>query len=78
MGDLAQPFDISPAMVTKHLKMLERANLISRGKNAQWRPCRLEGDALQAATDWLEEQREIWEARLDRLEEHLRTMTHEE
>ena len=60
--------------VTKHLKVMERAKLISRSKNAQWRPCRLEEDSLNAASGWIEEQRKVWESRLDRLESYLRDM----
>ena len=60
--------------VTKHLKLLERAQLIHRGRNAQWRPCRLKAAPLKAASDWIEEQRQVWEARLDRLEDYLHTM----
>ena len=60
--------------VTKHLKVLERAKLISRGRNAQWRPCRIEVEPLIEASGWIEEQRKIWEARLDRLEDYLRKL----
>jgi DNA-binding transcriptional ArsR family regulator len=64
--------------VTKHLKMLERAKLISRCKNAQWRPCRLEEAPLETASGWIEAQRKIWESRLDRLESDLHTMEQRE
>jgi DNA-binding transcriptional ArsR family regulator len=64
--------------VTKHLKMLEKAKLITRGRDAQWRPCRLESAPLDAASGWIEDQRKVWEARLDRLEAHLHTMAKEE
>ena len=74
VGELAQPLDISLPAVTKHLKMLERAKLISRSKNAQWRPCRLEVAPLKTASGWIEEQRKIWESRLDRLEIYLHSM----
>jgi DNA-binding transcriptional ArsR family regulator len=74
VGELAEPLDMSLPAVTKHLKMLERARLISRGKDAQWRPCRLEQAALQTASGWIEEQRKVWEARLDRLESYLHIM----
>lgn len=77
VGELAQPLDISLPAVTKHLKVLERAKLISRGKDAQWRPCRLEAPALDAASSWIEEQRKVWESRLDRLETYLHTMDQE-
>ena len=76
--ELAAPFDISLPAVTKHLKVLERARLISRGRNAQWRPCRLEADALGAASRWIDEQRKVWEARLDRLERYLGTLQDQE
>lgn len=71
VGELAQPLEMSLPAVTKHLKVLEKAKLISRSKNAQWRPCRLEEAPLCAASNWLEEQRKVWEARLDRLEAYL-------
>jgi DNA-binding transcriptional ArsR family regulator len=74
VGELAEPLGVSLPAVSKHLKMLERAKLISRGKNAQWRPCRLEEAALNAASDWIEAQRKIWECRLDRLESYLHTI----
>jgi len=74
VGELAEPLDMSLPAVTKHLKMLERARLISRGRNAQWRPCRLEEAPLAAASGWIEEQRRIWESRLDRLESYLHDM----
>ena len=74
VGELARPLDMSLPAVTKHLKVLERARLISRGKNAQWRPCRLEEAPLNTASGWIEEQRKVWESRLDRLEDYLRSM----
>ena len=74
VGELAAPLAISPPAVTKHLKVLEHAGLISRGRNAQWRPCRLEAAPLRSASGWIEEQRKIWEARLDRLENYLQSM----
>ena len=76
--ELAAPFDLSLPAITKHLKVLERARLISRGRRAQWRPCRLEEKPLAAASDWIEGQRKAWEARLDRLEAYLRTMQDKE
>lgn len=69
--ELSEPFDISPPAITKHLKMLERAGLISRGKEAQWRPCRLEAQALHDVSDWVEQYRKAWEARFDRLDNYL-------
>jgi len=74
VGELAEPLRMSLPAVTKHLKMLERAKLISRSKNAQWRPCRLQEAPLKAASGWIEEQRKIWESRLDRLENYLEVM----
>ncbi|MCP3061463.1 metalloregulator ArsR/SmtB family transcription factor [Myxococcus sp. K38C18041901] len=69
--ELAQPFDMSLPAVTKHLKVLERAGLITRSREAQWRPCRLAPKPLKVANDWLEDYREFWEASLDRLEDYL-------
>jgi DNA-binding transcriptional ArsR family regulator len=77
VGELAQPLDMSLPAVTKHLKVLERAKLISRSKNAQWRPCRLEEAPLKTASGWIEEQRKVWESRLDRLEGYLHSMERE-
>ncbi len=70
--ELAEPFDMSMPAVSKHLKVLERAGLITRGREAQWRPCRIEPLALKDVDDWLERYRAFWEARFDRLEEYLR------
>ena len=72
--ELAAPFAMSLPAVSKHLKVLEKAGLISRGRKAQWRPCRLEPEPLKEASDWLEEYRRLWEERLDRLDEYLRTL----
>ncbi|HIA54770.1 MAG TPA: ArsR family transcriptional regulator [Candidatus Melainabacteria bacterium] len=69
--DLAEPFDMSLPAITKHLKVLERAGLISRSRDAQWRPCRLEAKPLEAAADWVEQYRKFWEDSMDRLEEYL-------
>ncbi|HKD48857.1 MAG TPA: metalloregulator ArsR/SmtB family transcription factor [Rhizomicrobium sp.] len=71
VNDLAEPFDISQPAISKHLKVLERAGLISRSREAQYRPCRLEPEALKRVDEWLEEYRRLWEARLDRLESYL-------
>jgi DNA-binding transcriptional ArsR family regulator len=71
---LQQPFNISQPATSKHLKVLERAGLITRGRAAQWRPCRLDGSALKDVADWLEPYRRFWEASLDRLDEHLRNL----
>jgi DNA-binding transcriptional ArsR family regulator len=69
--ELAEPFDISLPAVSKHLKVLERAGLISRNREAQWRRCRLDAAPLRDASDWIEEYRSFWEERLDRLEAYL-------
>jgi DNA-binding transcriptional ArsR family regulator len=71
VNELAQPFPLSVQAVSKHLKVLERAGLITRGRAAQRRPSRLKGASLRDVDDWLERYREIWEGRLDRLERHL-------
>jgi DNA-binding transcriptional ArsR family regulator len=72
--ELARPFDMSLPAVSKHLKVLERAGLISRGRAAQWRPCRIEAKALKDIDDWLEHYRSFFEASLDRLEDYLKTL----
>ena len=69
--ELAEPFDMSLPAVTKHLKVLERAGLIARGRDAQWRPCRLHAEPLKAAADWIEHYRRFWEQSFDRLEGYL-------
>jgi DNA-binding transcriptional ArsR family regulator len=69
--DLAAPFDMSLPAVSKHLKVLERAGLIARGREAQWRPCRIEPRALKEVDDWLERYRRFWEQSLDRLDDYL-------
>ena len=74
VSDLAEPFDISLPAVTKHLKVLERAGLITRGREAQWRPCRLEAKPLRDASHWIDRYRRFWEERLDRLGDYLREM----
>ncbi|MBJ7610504.1 MAG: helix-turn-helix transcriptional regulator [Candidatus Dormibacteraeota bacterium] len=70
--ELAQPFAVSLPAISKHLKVLERAGLIARGRNAQWRPCRLDAEPLGDASQWLERYRTFWETSFDRLDEHLR------
>jgi DNA-binding transcriptional ArsR family regulator len=72
--ELAAPFEMSMPAVSRHLKVLERAGLISRGREAQWRPCKLNPKPLKEAAEWLEEYRQFWEQRFDRLEEYLKTM----
>jgi DNA-binding transcriptional ArsR family regulator len=74
VGELAEPFDMSLPAVSKHLKVLERAGLISRTREAQFRPCRLEPQTLKSVDDWLGEYRRFWEARLDRLEAYLQQL----
>jgi DNA-binding transcriptional ArsR family regulator len=74
VNQLVEPFSISQPAISKHLKVLERAGLITRGREAQWRPCKLDGAALKGVADWLEPYRRFWEGRLDRLDEHLRTL----
>ena len=74
VNELAEPFAISLPAVSKHLKVLERAGLITRGRDAQMRPCKIEATALKEADDWLEEYRRFWEQRLDRLEDYLKTL----
>jgi DNA-binding transcriptional ArsR family regulator len=72
VNELAEPFAISLQAVSKHLQVLQRAGLITRGQNAQYRPCRLEAAPLDNAVEWIDRHRDIWTARFDRLEEHLR------
>ena len=74
--ELAEPFDMSLPAISKHLKVLERANLISRGRHAQWRPCRLAPAPLKEAVDWLERYRRFWEQSFDRLDDYLRELQH--
>src|SRR3989441_3704361 len=76
--ELAEPFAMSLPAVSKHLKVLEHAGLISRGRDAQWRPCRLEADRLREAAKWMERYRIFWEHSLDRLDAHLRELQGEE
>lgn len=73
--EIAKPFAMSGPAITKHLKVLENAGLISRGREAQWRPCRLEPEALHEVADWVEDYRKIWEESFDRLDAYLKTMT---
>jgi DNA-binding transcriptional ArsR family regulator len=75
VSELAEPFDISLPAVSRHLKVLEHAGLIARGREAQWRPCRIEPQSLKSVDEWLEEYRRLWEQRLDRLEDYLLTLT---
>jgi DNA-binding transcriptional ArsR family regulator len=70
--ELAEPFAMTLPAVSKHLKVLQRAGLIARGREAQWRPCRLEAGPLKEAADWIEDYRRFWEESLDRLDDYLR------
>ncbi len=72
--ELAEPFDISLPAISKHLKVLERAGLVARGRQAQWRPRRLEAGPLRDVADWLEHYRRFWEASLDRLDDYLQEL----
>jgi len=74
VGELAAPFEMSLPAVSKHLKVLENAGLIHRGREAQWRPCRLEPEALKAVDGWLETYRRLWDERLDRLDDYLKEL----
>jgi DNA-binding transcriptional ArsR family regulator len=76
--ELAKPFAMSLPAVSKHLKVLERAGLITRGREAQWRPCRIEPKALKDIDDWLEHYRRFFEGSLDRLEDYLKTLKAED
>jgi len=74
VNELAEPFDMSLQAISKHLQVLERAGLISKGRDAQFRPCRLEGAPLSPAIDWLDAHRKVWTDRFDALEMHLRNI----
>jgi DNA-binding transcriptional ArsR family regulator len=74
VNELAQPFDLSLPGISKHLKVLERSGLITRSRQAQFRPCHLERPALDAALDWIETNRRLWSERFDKLDDHLRTL----
>ncbi|WP_225729634.1 MULTISPECIES: helix-turn-helix transcriptional regulator [unclassified Nocardia] len=76
--ELAEPFAMSLPAISKHLKVLERAGLITRGQHAQWRPCRLDAAPLAEATNWLGRYRRFWDQRFDRLDEHLRNIQHKD
>ena len=71
MNELAEPFDMSVAAISKHLKVLEQAGLISRGRQAQWRPCRLDAQPLRAVADWVGDYRKFWERNLESLDAYL-------
>jgi len=76
--DLAEPFDMSLPAVSKHLKVLEGAGLIARGRDAQWRPCRLEAGRLREVADWVEHYRRFWEESLDKLDSYLKQLQRKE
>lgn len=76
--ELAEPFDMSLPAISKHLKVLERAGLITRGREAQWRPCRLRARPLKGAADWLDHYRAFWEQSLDRLQDYLKELQDKE
>jgi len=75
VNEIAKPFDISLPSISRHLKVLEGAGLISRGREAQWRPCRLEAGPLKQVHGWLEEYRKFWEGSFDRMETYLKEIT---
>jgi DNA-binding transcriptional ArsR family regulator len=75
---LAEPFDMTMPGISKHLKVLERAGLITRSREAQWRPCRLEAEPLKEVADWVEHYRRFWEESFDRLDEYLRKLQKKE
>ena len=74
---LAEPFEMSLPAITKHLKVLERAGLITRGREAQWRPCKLAAQPLQDAAEWIGQYREFWEESFDRLDDYLQELQNE-
>jgi DNA-binding transcriptional ArsR family regulator len=76
--ELAEPFEMSMPAISKHLKVLERAGLIGRGREAQWRPCRLEAAPLKDVAGWVERYRRFWEQSFDRLEDYLRELKEKE
>src|ERR1700758_2780110 len=78
VSELAEPFEMSMPAISKHLKVLERAGLIARGREAQWRPCRLEAGPLKEVAGWVEEYRRFWEESFDRLDEYLQELQSKE
>ena len=74
VNELAEPFDITLQAVSRHLKVLERSGLISRGRDAQFRPCHLEAAPLDSAIGWIEQHRNVWQQRLDQLDQHLKNI----
>jgi DNA-binding transcriptional ArsR family regulator len=78
VNELAKPFSMTLPAISKHLKVLERAGLISRGRNAQWRPCRLQAEALKEGADWMNQYRQLWEESLSSLEEYIQKLQAQE
>src|SRR6187399_2222158 len=78
VNEIAAPFSMSLPAISKHLKVLERAQLIARGKEAQWRPCELKAAPLKDANDWMEQYRQFWEERFDRLDAYLKELQAQE
>ena len=76
--ELAEPFDMSLPAISKHLKVLERAGLVARGRDAQWRPCRLDAGPLKDVADWVSHYKKFWEESFDRLDEYLREIQKKE
>jgi DNA-binding transcriptional ArsR family regulator len=74
VGELAQPFEMSMPAVSKHLRVLERAGLIAQRREAQWRRCRIQAGPLKKVSDWTERYRQVWEERLDRLDEYVQQL----
>ena len=74
VSDLAEPFDMSMPAITKHLKVLEKANLIERSREAQYRPCKLQPEGLKSIDEWMEQYRKFWEASFDRLDDYLKEL----
>ncbi|MFL5575624.1 MAG: ArsR/SmtB family transcription factor [Gemmatimonadaceae bacterium] len=78
VGELAKPFAMSGPAVSKHLKVLERAGLVSRGRDAQWRPCRLQAAPIKKVADWADDYRQFWDASYERLDAYLNQLMSEE
>ncbi|MBN3908124.1 MAG: winged helix-turn-helix transcriptional regulator [Nostoc sp. NMS1] len=78
VSELAKPFKMSLPAISKHIKVLERAGLISRGREAQWRPCQIKAQPLRDAADWIEQYRQLWEQRLDQLDDYLHELQTQE
>lgn len=74
VNELAVPFEMSLPAISKHIKVLQTAGLVSKGRDAQWRPCRIEGENLKQAMDWIADYKQTWEDRLDRLDAYLLTL----